>query len=312
MAPSESLPLNRRLSNHHDFLSVLIFLMDCQEIVHRKEWSSAIEQWVFRQIEKGSKAHTAFHNHLKTAHGFFQPSADVCYFRCFLDFKEALIEYFFTKLKDPIQVIEDSLTRIKLSLSGSDGPTTPTTLEGFCNTLRFLFDQAPTADPYSERQQVARIRKRLPKQVEAYLGEWEIDNNKRIDNFVSLMPCLHRQDVLHSDSLELKNHQNTSNKRPSTSDASLRGAEVMDGTKNAKSLTTAPFALIVISPGTSLIIVGASIPTKREHSTTRGVVLPSPLSLSTMFLPSPSKQCSLKLLIACFLRPLKRLDNFGD
>jgi hypothetical protein len=283
MAPAESLPPNRRLSNHHDFLSVLIFLMDCQEIVHRKEWSSAIEQWVFRQIEKGSKAHTAFHNHLKSEHGLFQPSSDACYFRCFLDFKEALIEYFFTKLKDPIQVIEDSLTRIKLSLSGSDGPTTPTTLEGFCNTLRFLFDQAPTADPYSERQQVARIRKRLPKQVEAYLGEWEINNNKRIDNFVSLMPCLHRQDVLHSDSLELKNHQNTSNKRPSTSDASLRGAEVMDGSKKRKVLDNRPLCSYCHKPGHIIDNCWGKYPDKkRAFNNKRGGASQPTLSLNNV------------------------------
>jgi hypothetical protein len=33
MAPSNSLPDNRHLSNHHDFLSVLIFLMDSEELV---------------------------------------------------------------------------------------------------------------------------------------------------------------------------------------------------------------------------------------------------------------------------------------
>ena len=33
MAPSDSLPANRRLSNHHDFLSVLIFLMDFEELL---------------------------------------------------------------------------------------------------------------------------------------------------------------------------------------------------------------------------------------------------------------------------------------
>ncbi len=37
MAPSDSLPDNRRLSNHHDFLAVLIFLIDLEELVVRKE-----------------------------------------------------------------------------------------------------------------------------------------------------------------------------------------------------------------------------------------------------------------------------------
>ena len=43
MAPSDSLPANRRLSNHHDFLAVLIFLMDLEELVVRKEWGSTVE-----------------------------------------------------------------------------------------------------------------------------------------------------------------------------------------------------------------------------------------------------------------------------
>ncbi len=49
MAPSDSLPANRWLSTyHHDFRAVLIFLMDLEELVVRKEWGSAVEMWVFR------------------------------------------------------------------------------------------------------------------------------------------------------------------------------------------------------------------------------------------------------------------------
>ncbi len=36
-APSDYLPPNRRLSNHHDFLSVQMFLMDLEEMVVRKD-----------------------------------------------------------------------------------------------------------------------------------------------------------------------------------------------------------------------------------------------------------------------------------
>jgi hypothetical protein len=75
-------------------------------------------------------------------------------------------------------VIENNLKRIQLTLSGTDGPTTPTTLEGFCNTLRFLFNQAPFDAAYPERHQVSRIRERLPKQVETYLLEWEVNNSQ--------------------------------------------------------------------------------------------------------------------------------------
>ena len=182
--------------------------------------------WVFRQFEKGTKAHTAFNVHLKSGQGL-QLNSDVkCYFRSFAHFREVIIGLFFTKLKDPIAVIEKSLKRIKLSLTGPDGPTTPTSLEGFCNTLRFLFNQAPVDAPYPERQQVSRLRERLPKQVEAYLLEWEVNNNQVINRYDVLMPCLHRQDVLFADSIESKGTPNPSNKRPAF-EAPLQVAEVV-------------------------------------------------------------------------------------
>jgi hypothetical protein len=163
--PADTLPANRMLSNHHDFLAVQIFLMDLEDMVVRKDWSSPIEMWVFRQFEKGSKAHTAFTVFLKSGQGL-QLNADIkCYFRDFHHFRETLLRFFFAKLRDPIVVIEKNLKRIKLTLSGVDGPTTPTTLEGFCNTLRFLFNQAPYDAAYPERQQVSRIRERLPKRL---------------------------------------------------------------------------------------------------------------------------------------------------
>ena len=69
-APPDSLPLNRRLSNHHDFLAVQIFLMNLEDLgfgfmVVHKDWGSTIKMWVFKQFEKGAKAHTAFHVYLK-------------------------------------------------------------------------------------------------------------------------------------------------------------------------------------------------------------------------------------------------------
>lgn len=84
MAPTDPLPPIRRLSDHHDFLAVQLFLMDLEEIVVRKEWCSAIEMWVFRQFHKGSKAHTAFNVHLKSGQGGLHLSYDSkCYFRDF-------------------------------------------------------------------------------------------------------------------------------------------------------------------------------------------------------------------------------------
>jgi hypothetical protein len=129
-APSDPLPLNRKLHNHHDLLALQMFLMDIEDQVVRKDWISPIEMWVFRQIEKGSKAHTAFQVFLKSGQEL-QLQSNKCYFKDFQNFKETILRTFFTKLRDPIAVIESKIKRIKLTLSGVDGPTTPTTLEGF-------------------------------------------------------------------------------------------------------------------------------------------------------------------------------------
>ncbi len=68
---------------------------------------------------------------------------------------------------------------------GVVGPTTHTTLESFCNTLRFLFNQAPFEVASPERQHVSRILERLPnnKLVETYLLEWEVNNAKAINSY---------------------------------------------------------------------------------------------------------------------------------
>jgi hypothetical protein len=47
-APADPLPANRRLSSHHDFLAVQIFLLDLEDMVVRKDWSSPIEMRVLR------------------------------------------------------------------------------------------------------------------------------------------------------------------------------------------------------------------------------------------------------------------------
>ncbi len=99
--------------------------------------------WVFRQFEKGSKAHTAFHVFMKSGQGL-QLNTDIkCYFSSFNQFKETLLRVLFTKLRDPIAVIESNLKRIKLTLYGVDGPTTPTTLEAFAIPLGLSLTKRP-------------------------------------------------------------------------------------------------------------------------------------------------------------------------
>ena len=97
-------------------------------MVVRKDWGSPVEMWVFKNFEKGLKAHTAFHVNLKSVQGL-QLNRDVkCYFCDFAHFKEVILGLFFTKLRDPIVVIEKNLKRIKLTLTGTYGSTAPTTL----------------------------------------------------------------------------------------------------------------------------------------------------------------------------------------
>jgi hypothetical protein len=117
--------------------------MDIEEMLQRKEWSSAIYLWVFRKTEKGSKAHTAFHNHLKFGHDLYLNTVERCCFDSFHSFKRALVRYFFTKLKDHIAVVENNLKRINLTSAGADGAMTPTTLERFRNNLCFHLKPSP-------------------------------------------------------------------------------------------------------------------------------------------------------------------------
>jgi hypothetical protein len=245
-----------------------MFLMDIEDQVVRKEWSSPIEMWVFRQIEKGSKAHTAFQVFLKSGQGL-QLQSNKCYFADFQNFKETILRTFFTKLRDPIAVIESNIKRIKLTLSGVDGPTTPTTLEGFCNTLRFLFNQAPPDAAYPERQQVSRIRERLPKQVETYLLEWEVNNSQIINSYKGLMPCLHRQDVLFSDSRESKIPNSTPNKRLAP-EAALQVVETAKGPKRPRAIDNRPPCDFCHKPGHLAENCWSKFPDKRRSYNDRG------------------------------------------
>jgi hypothetical protein len=243
--------------------------MDLEDMVVRKDWSSPIEMWVCRQFEKGSKAHTAFTVFVKSGQGLRLYVDIKCYFRDFQHFRETLLRVFFTKLRDPVAVIEKNLKRIKLTLSGVDGPTTPTTLEGFCNTLRFLFNQAPLDAAYPERQQVSRIRERLPKQVETYLVEWEVNNSQVINSYKIRMPCLHRQDVLFSDSKELKIPPLPSNKKQAT-DAALQVAEVVRVPKRPRAIDNRPPCAFCSKPGHLAENCWLKFPDKKRAYNSRG------------------------------------------
>ena len=83
---------------------------------------------------------------------------------------------------------------------------------------------------YPTRHYVSRIRERPPKKVETYLLEWELNNVQIINSYNVLMSCLHRQDVIWSDSREFKTPSTPSYKRPTT-EAAIQVAEVVGGHK---------------------------------------------------------------------------------
>jgi len=117
--------------------------------VIRKDWGSPVEMWVSKQFENGSNAHTAFHVYLKSGQGL-QLNCDVkCYFRGFAHFREVILGLFITKLRDPIAVIEKNLKRIKLALTGTDGPTTPTTLECLLQYASIPLQPSPSGNRLS-------------------------------------------------------------------------------------------------------------------------------------------------------------------
>jgi hypothetical protein len=72
-------------------------------------------------------------------------------FAIFAQFREVILDLFFIKVRDLIAVIKRNLKRIELTLTVTDGLTTPTTLEGICNALRFVFNQAHDEAAYPER-----------------------------------------------------------------------------------------------------------------------------------------------------------------
>ena len=60
-------------------------------MVVRKDWGSPVEMWVFKQFDKGSKAHTAYHVCLKSGQDLQLNREVKCYFRDFAHFREVII-----------------------------------------------------------------------------------------------------------------------------------------------------------------------------------------------------------------------------
>jgi hypothetical protein len=287
-----------------------LWLRDIEEKVVRKDRSSAIEMWVFGQFDKGSKAHAAFHVFLKSGVRLRLSKDTKVYFGDFSYFKNAIVRLFFTKLKDPLAVIEKNIKRIKLSISGSDGPTMPTTLEEFANTLRFLFNQAPMEASYPERQHIPRIRDHLPKQVESYLLVWEVNIAQIINTFESLVPCLYRQDVLFAETLESKTSPNTSNKRVATE--ALQAAWVDVGSRwNKRKLDNRQPCFHCHKPGHSIDSCWEKYPDKKKAYNSRGRAPPQSVLPLTNITSEFLRPCFLKPPIMFFLWLTRRIDNLG-
>ena len=104
------------------------------------------------------------------------------------------------------------------------------------------------------------------------------------------MLCLHKQDVLYSESLEFKAHSNPHNKRQDT-DASLQVAEVVDGSKR-RYIDTRPFCSHCHKPGHLIDSCWMETPDKkRAFKSKKGG--PSQPNLSLNIIPTASLQAML-------------------
>ena len=88
----------------------------------------------------------------------------------------------------------------------------------------------------------------LPKQVETYLLEWEVNNAQVINMYDVFMSCLHRQDVLFADSQESKTPSTPSNKRSAT-ETTIKVAEVVGGHKKGRKVDNRHLCSFCSKPG---------------------------------------------------------------
>ncbi len=83
------------------------------------------------------------------------------------------------------------------------------------------------------------------------------------------MPCLHRQDVLFSDSKESKTSNSSSNKGLA-SDAALQVAEVVRGTKRPRAIDSRPPCELCHKPGHLAENCWTKFPQKKKSYNERG------------------------------------------
>ncbi len=123
--------------------------------------------------------------------------------------------------------------------------------------------------PYPERQRVSRIRERFPKQVEAYLLEWEVNNNQVINRYDVLMPCLHKQNVLFADFLESEGPPTPSSKRRAF-EAPLLVAEVVSDFKKSRKVDNRLLCTHYCKPGHSIDDCWMEYPDKKKSYHSKG------------------------------------------
>ncbi len=145
--------------------------------------------------------------------------------------------------------------------------------------------QAPFEDAYPERQQVSRIRERLPKLGQTYLLEWEVKNATIINSYAILMPCLDIQDIWSSYSQESKNQPSPSTKRPAI-EAALQAAEVVGSRLKNRKVDNRPFCSFCSKLGHNAKACWVKYPDKKVHSIKRKSARTTSLPLNNITVAS--------------------------
>jgi hypothetical protein len=104
----------------------------------------------------------------------------------------------------------------------------------------------------------------------------EVNNATAINSYAILMPCLHIQEVLFSDSQESKNQPSSSTKRPAR-EAALQASEVVGGRSKFRKVDNRPLCSFCSKPGHNAEACWVKYPDKKKSFLSREKTLSKPV-----------------------------------